>query len=84
MVGIKVVWPHLNGIPNLLGHTNLVAEEDLGGVALPATIATGGNHVPARIIDVKLRDGSRAVAWNDEKRDGRMAGCLLAFQIIKT
>lgn len=84
MVGIKVVWPHPIGFPNLPGHSNLVAEKDLSGVALPATIATGGNHVPARIIDVKLRDGSRAVAWNDEKGDGRMAGCLVAFQVIKT
>lgn len=69
MDGIKVVrW--LNAARELLRNPDLVAKEHLGGVAFPATIATGGDHEPASIVDKKLGDCASAMAWNDEEWGG--------------
>lgn len=69
MDGIKVIqW--LNAAQTLLGNADLVAEEHLGGVAFPATVATSGDHEPAGIIYEQLRDCASAVAWNDEEWRG--------------
>jgi hypothetical protein len=67
--GIKVVeW--LNATRELLRNPDLVAEEHLGGVPFPATVATGGYHEPAGIINIELGDCASTVAWDDEEWGG--------------
>lgn len=54
----------------LLRNANLVAEEHLRGIAFPATVTTGGDHEPASIIDIELRDRASTVARDDEEWSG--------------
>ena len=58
--------------PSSLRNADLIAEQDLGGVSLPSTVATGGDHVATGVVYIKLRDGSGTVARNDQEWHGRV------------
>lgn len=46
---------------------NLIAQEDLGGGALPAAVAAGADHEGAGGVEVELGDDAGAVAGDDEE-----------------
>lgn len=68
--------------PRSLRNADLIAEQDLGGVSLPSTVATGGDHVATSVIDIQLRDGSGTVARNDQEWHGRVARRLFVLQVV--